>query len=228
MSEGLAFKTSVAIVSTLLLLASFVDSASSGAAGLTPQGKGGEVVAKPTPTVKKPAPKKSTAKTSRANGSRSGSASTDEIAFWASIKDSIDPEDFNAYLKQYPKGKFVTLAKNRLKTLEGTNSSPKPSTTNPSPTNPNPTNSNSSNMPRMRTNQAGIEFMLIPPGSFMMGSTNGSDEKPVHQVTIKYSFYMGRFEVTQAQWQSVMGNNPSSFKGDLVEPYIKLPVENVS
>ena len=83
-------------------------------------------------------------------------------------------------------------------------------------------------MPRMRTNQAGIEFMLIPPGSFMMGSTNGSDEKPVHQVTIKYSFYMGRFEVTQAQWQSVMGNNPSSFKGDLAEPYIKLPVEHVS
>ena len=228
MRESLAFIISVAIISTLLLLASFVDSASSGAAGLTPQGKGGEVVAKPTPTPKKPAPKKSTAKTSRANGSRSGSASTDEIAFWTSIKDSIDPEDFNAYLKQYPKGKFVTLAKNRLKTLEGTNSSPKPSTTNPSPTNPNPTNSNSSNMPRMRTNQAGIEFMLILPGSFMMGSTNGSDEKPVHQVTIKYSFYMGRFEVTQAQWQSVMGNNPSSFKGDLAEPYIKLPVEHVS
>ena len=46
-----------------------------------------------------------------------------------------------------------------------------------------------------------------------MGSTNGyEDEKPVHQVTISYSFYMGKYEVTQAQWQSVMGNNPSYFK----------------
>lgn len=54
--------------------------------------------------------------------------------------------------------------------------------------------------------------MLIPPGSFMMGSTNGENEKPVHEVTINYSFYMGKYEVTQAQWQSVMGNNPSHFK----------------
>jgi TonB family protein len=47
----------------------------------------------------------------------------------------------------------------------------------------------------------------------MMGSTNGEpDEKPAHQVTINYSFYMGRYEVTQAQWQAVMGNNPSYFK----------------
>jgi formylglycine-generating enzyme required for sulfatase activity len=47
----------------------------------------------------------------------------------------------------------------------------------------------------------------------MMGSTNGGNwEKPAHQVTIDYSFYMGKYEVTQAQWQSVMGNNPSNFK----------------
>jgi Uncharacterized conserved protein len=71
----------------------------------------------------------------------------------------------------------------------------------------------SSTLPRSRTNQIGIEFVLIPPGSFMMGSTNGQgDEKPVHQVTISYSFYMGKYEVTQAQWQSAMGRNPSNFK----------------
>lgn len=46
-----------------------------------------------------------------------------------------------------------------------------------------------------------------------MGSTEGDpNEKPVHQVTINYSFYMGKYEVTQAQWQAVMGNNPSKFK----------------
>src|SRR5207302_7690067 len=62
-------------------------------------------------------------------------------------------------------------------------------------------------------NQIAMELMWIPPGNFMMGSTNGSsDEKPVHQVTISNGFYMGRYEVTQAQWQAVMSTNPSYFK----------------
>jgi len=64
-------------------------------------------------------------------------------------------------------------------------------------------------MPHTRTNhKTGIEFVLIAPGSFSMGSTNGGDdEKPVHQVTISQPFYMGRYEVTQAQWQSGIDNN---------------------
>lgn len=68
-----------------------------------------------------------------------------------------------------------------------------------------------------------IELVLVRPGSFTMGSeSGGSDEKPVHQVTLTQPFYLGKFEVTQEQWESVMGNNPSEFKGS------KLPVENVS
>jgi formylglycine-generating enzyme required for sulfatase activity len=68
-----------------------------------------------------------------------------------------------------------------------------------------------------------MELVWIPSGSFMMGSENGRDnEKPVHQVTIKEGFYMGKYEVTQAQWQKVMGSNPSNFKGE------SLPVEKVS
>jgi len=67
--------------------------------------------------------------------------------------------------------------------------------------------------PAFRPKNPGIELVRIPPGSFMMGSTSGeANEKPAHQVTINYSFYMGKYEVTQAQWQSVMGNNPSYFK----------------
>ena len=74
-----------------------------------------------------------------------------------------------------------------------------------------------------------LELIEIPAGSFCMGSNDGeTNERPVHQVTINYSFYMGRFEVTQAQWQAVMGSNPSNFKGDFAEPSIKLPVEQVS
>jgi formylglycine-generating enzyme required for sulfatase activity len=57
----------------------------------------------------------------------------------------------------------------------------------------------------------------------MMGSENGySNETPVHQVTIGKGFYIGKYEVTQTQWQRVMGNNPSSHKGP------NLPVENMS
>ncbi len=68
-----------------------------------------------------------------------------------------------------------------------------------------------------------IEMVKIPAGSFMMGSNNGVYvEKPVHKVIISQAFWMGRTEVTQAQWKAVMGNNPSNFKGD------DLPVEHVS
>ena len=68
-----------------------------------------------------------------------------------------------------------------------------------------------------RTNSIGIEFALIPSGSFQMGCSDGDvdcqdDEKPQHKVTISNSFYMGKYEVTQGQWKRVMGNNPSYFK----------------
>lgn len=72
-----------------------------------------------------------------------------------------------------------------------------------------------------------FEMVYVEGGTFTMGCTSeqGSDcetdEKPAHQVTLS-SYYMGKFEVTQALWQAVMGSNPSNFKGS------NLPVENVS
>ncbi|MDT4967144.1 MAG: hypothetical protein QOJ64_1881 [Acidobacteriota bacterium] len=71
-------------------------------------------------------------------------------------------------------------------------------------------------------NSVGIELVYVPPGGFMMGSETEPDEKPVHRVSIGNGFYMGKYEVTQAQWQAVMGYNPSNFKGD------NLPVEQAS
>ena len=70
------------------------------------------------------------------------------------------------------------------------------------------------------------EMVFVERGTFMMGCTSkqgncSSWEKPAHWVTVD-SFYIGKYEVTQAQWKAVMGNNPSHSKGD------KLPVENVS
>ena len=68
-----------------------------------------------------------------------------------------------------------------------------------------------------------MDFVLIKAGSFQMGSEKGDPgEKPVHGVTITKPFYMGVYEVTQAQWKAIMGYNPSEFKGD------DLPVECVS
>ena len=72
-------------------------------------------------------------------------------------------------------------------------------------------------------NSIGMEFLLVPAGGFMMGSENGDkDEKPVHRVRITEPFYMGVFEVTQAQYQQVMHKNPSRFRDR------KKPVETVS
>ena len=70
---------------------------------------------------------------------------------------------------------------------------------------------------------ATMEMVWCPPGTFTMGNLDGRyDEKPPHQVTLTKGFWMGKTEVTQAQWKSVMGYNPSRFQGD------ELPVETVS
>ena len=70
-------------------------------------------------------------------------------------------------------------------------------------------------------------MVYVPGGTFTMGGTSeqGSDayddEKPTHNVTLS-SYYICKYEVTQALWRAVMGSNPSNFKGD------NLPVESVS
>ena len=62
-----------------------------------------------------------------------------------------------------------------------------------------------------------MEMVWCPPGSFMMGSPETEDDRcsdeTRHRVTLKQGFWMGKYEVTQLQWESVMGENPSSFKG---------------
>ena len=71
-----------------------------------------------------------------------------------------------------------------------------------------------------------LEMVKVEAGTFQMGSPedeSGRDfDETRHQVTLTQDFYIGRTEVTQAQWKAVMGENPSDFKGD------DLPVENVS
>ena len=73
----------------------------------------------------------------------------------------------------------------------------------------------------------GMEFVWVPPGEFRMGfstSADGyADERPVTQVRISRGFWLGQHEVTQAEWQAVMGTNPSRFSG-----CGQCPVEQVS
>ena len=77
---------------------------------------------------------------------------------------------------------------------------------------------------RVKDTATQIEMVLVPAGTFMMGEEGWAT--PVHQVTITNAFYIGRYEVTQAQWQARMGSNPSYFTGQPDSP--SRPVEQVS
>lgn len=76
-------------------------------------------------------------------------------------------------------------------------------------------------------NLIGMEFVLIPKGTFLMGTpeneTEREDDETLHQVTISRLFYLQATPVTQKQWEEVMGVNPSVFRGDA-----NLPVDSVS
>jgi formylglycine-generating enzyme required for sulfatase activity len=87
---------------------------------------------------------------------------------------------------------------------------------------------------RVRDNGTQIEMVLVPGGTFTMGCTASNVyacsaiENPTHSVTITNAFYMGRYEVTQAQWQSKMGSNPSYFQPPTYTADTNRPVELVS
>src|SRR6516165_2784240 len=80
-----------------------------------------------------------------------------------------------------------------------------------------------------RTNDLGMEFVMVPAGEFQMGCSEGAKpndcsrgERPRHSVQITKAFEIGKTELTQKHWQAVMGSNPSAFRGE------DLPVEQVT
>lgn len=102
--------------------------------------------------------------------------------------------------------------------------SPSPSVTHTTPT-PAPTPTVVSPL-QSELNKLANSMVYVSGGTFMMGANPGDsdafgNEKPRHQVSLS-SFYICKYEVTQALWRAVMGSNPSYFKGD------SLPVESVS
>jgi formylglycine-generating enzyme required for sulfatase activity len=73
---------------------------------------------------------------------------------------------------------------------------------------------------RVRDTGTGIEMLLVPPGAFQLGCSQGSNtypcnqlELPAHAVTITRPYYIGRYEVTQQEWERRTGTNPSNFRG---------------
>jgi len=134
-------------------------------------------------------------------------------------------------------GVIATVVGAKLFNPKNNNTSQPTNTNTPQPINTNsPTNSND-----LETFDLGngvvLEMVKIPAGSFLMGSTDAEierlikqyntdwfkNEAPQHQVNIAQDFYLGKYQVTQAQYQAIMGKNPSSFnKGG------NYPVEYVS
>jgi formylglycine-generating enzyme required for sulfatase activity len=156
------------------------------------------------------------------------SAEQFELAFWESIKDSNHVGDYEAYLKAYPKGRFVALAQARIARLRAApQSGASPPTSAPAKSNepaakpaaPAATPTTTPTAPSAQAPPAAAgsrqaagaaeikDCAACPPlislatGTFTMGS-NSSDpsEKPAHRVTIVAPFAIGKYEVTVQQW----------------------------
>jgi formylglycine-generating enzyme required for sulfatase activity len=81
---------------------------------------------------------------------------------------------------------------------------------------------NEQGLEEYRHETSGMIFVKVPGGTFKMGSESGSDDaKPVHDVKVG-AFLISKYEVTQAVWVAIMGNNPSTYRGD------ERPVEKVA
>ena len=139
-------------------------------------------------------------------------AVSDDRALWESVKDSRDVNELKAYLAQFPQGLFAGLASARIQALER-------STSPVTPVTPQAVQSGQV----IKDCDVCPEMVVIPAGTFAMGSHDRSSERPLHTVSIK-GFAISKTEITQGQWKAVMGSNPSGFNscGD------GCPVERVS
>lgn len=181
-----------------------------------------------------------------------------ELALWNSAQRNDEIADYEEYLRQYPQGRFAISARNRIARLRDPVPTP-PRISNPMPTTrisvagaplrsfefQTLTVDANGRLSPKRTAQAWgfaenidgvpLEMVEIEGGTFTMGSPDSetnraADEGPQHLVTVK-GFAIGKFEITQAQWQAVarlpkvkidLPADPANFKG------ASLPVERVS
>lgn len=129
-------------------------------------------------------------------------AKRDNQAFQIASNDDTK-QAYNTYLISYPSGRHSDEARSRIAAFDK--------------------KGEEAEKVRTALSQLSLRIVKIPGGSFLMGSEDGgSDEKPVKTITLS-GFEMGSTEITQAQYNSIMGGNPSFFKLD-----DNSPVEKVS
>jgi formylglycine-generating enzyme required for sulfatase activity len=155
--------------------------------------------------------------------SAAGSTAAAEQMFWDSIQGSTDPADYEAYLKQFPKGTFADLAGNRVRTLKdgapaaAAAQAAVPPTQTAALTQPAATGGSKSIelTPPPAVMKPGTvfrdckdcpEMVVVPAGSYMMGSPDGEkgrseSEGPQHKETIPRGFAMSKFEVTVGEYR---------------------------
>jgi len=164
------------------------------------------------------------------------SAEQFELAFWESIKDSNYISDYEAYLKAYPKGRFVALAQARIARLRAAPApaasastgsakaarpaapavkpAPKPAASAPQPAasaqagvTPAPPSAGKAGA-ELKDCPACPPLISLPAGEFTMGSnTSDPSERPAHKVTLAVPFAIGKYEVTVAQWNACADGN---------------------
>ena len=135
---------------------------------------------------------------------QAGAAVRAEEQAWRKAQAATDSATVQAYVDGYPAGRFLAQARTLLLAVKKAEAEMKPG----------------------KVFKDCIEcpqLVIVGAGSFTMGGNDYEDEKPPHIVTMK-PFAMGRTEVTQGQWNAVMGTNPSRFD----QCGIDCPVENVS
>jgi formylglycine-generating enzyme required for sulfatase activity len=135
-----------------------------------------------------------------------------ELGFWGTIKSSDRAADFRAYLESYPEGEFATLARARLKRLGAAETDgaggagPEVALRDEALTSPAAPIRDCTQCP---------EMILIPPGTFEMGSNDVANvERPVHRVSIAKAFYIGRREVMFQEWDVCVSDGGCSYRPD--------------
>lgn len=150
-----------------------------------------------------------------------------EIAFWDSVKESRNPEEFRAYVAQYPQGRFVSLARVRIKALTEDRGSDNSTGIAAPPAEPDaPAVLKSADI--LQDCKVCPQMVVIPAGHFKMGSDDRAvEEKPQHEVAISKAFAIGAYEVTVGEWEACFKEGGCS-QGSEPGRDMKLPIGNVS
>lgn len=174
----------------------------------------------------------------------------EELAFWENTKGSQDPSDFEAYLREYPSGRFARLAESRVKSLKSKAEPESTEETAPATSD----GSESSEEAEPHPGRGGVSeptgtaigvdelspgnsfrdcddcplMIVVPAGPYVMGSElHRRDEKPRHEIGFSRPFAIGVHEVTIREWDACLREggcrfSPAAAGDDL------LPIGNVS